>query len=282
MLTVSYPLGRSPHAPTAMTSVQNGGSGPTTVQQSVNGSLGVDSAFGYGLNAGYAGSSDTTSSATTVGANASYRSPLTTLTATLSHSNNYDQQSFGVSGGVVVYGGGVAFTPTMGDTIAVVEAKDAAGARVVSGSGLRIDPWGHAIVSSLTPFASNQIEIDPKGLPLNVAMKSTEQSVAPTAGAVVRLAFETEDKGRAAILHIRGKDGTPAPFGAEVTDENGQSIGTVGQAGRVIASGFKTDTGSLSVRWGEGADERCVVAYRLPAAGPRPSEFTDVVDALCQ
>ncbi len=282
MLTLSFPLGRSPRAPTAMTSVQGGGSGPTTVQQSVNGTLGVDSAFGYGLNAGYSGSSDTTRSATTAGANASYRSPLTTLTATLSHSSNYNQQSFGVSGGVVVYGGGVAFTPTMGDTIAVVEAKDAAGARVVSGSGLRVDPWGHAIVSSLTPFASNQIEIDPKGLPLNVAIKSSEQSVAPTAGAVVRLAFETEDKGRAAILHIKTTDGKPAPFGAEVTDEQGQSIGTVGQAGRVIASGFKTETGSLRVSWGEGASERCVVAYRLPKADPRSDAFGTVVDTVCQ
>lgn len=246
-----------------MTSVQNGGSGPTTVQQSVNGSLGVDSAFGYGLNAGYSGSSDTTSSATTAGANASYRSPFTTLNATVSRSNSYDQQSFGLRGGVVVYGGGVAFTPTMGAiaiaiAIAVVEAKDAAGARVVSGSRLRIDPWGHAIVSSLTPFASNQIEIDPKGLPLNVAMNST------------------------AILHIKMANGQPAPFAAEVTDEQGQSLGTVGQAGRVIASGFKTDSGSLHVRWGDGADERCMVSYQLPKADPRPDACPAVVDAVCQ
>jgi outer membrane usher protein len=282
MLTLSFPLGVSPRAPTAMTSVQGGGGNPAALQQSVNGTLGVDSAFGYGLNASYQGSSNTASSATTAGANASYRSPLTTINASLSHSNNYNQGSFGVSGGVVVYGGGMAFTPTMGDTVAVVEAKDAAGARVVSGSGLRVDPWGHAIVSSLTPFASNQIEIDPKGLPLNVAMKSTEQSVAPTAGAVVRLAFETEDKGRAAILHIRTADGKPAPFGAEVTDEQGQSIGTVGQAGRVIASGFKTDSGSLRVNWGEGASERCVVAYKLPPANPRSDAFGAVVDAVCQ
>ncbi|MDF3838440.1 FimD/PapC C-terminal domain-containing protein, partial [Cupriavidus basilensis] len=146
-----------------------------------------------------------------------------------------------------------------------VEARDAIGARVANASGLRIDPWGRAVVPSLTPFASNAVEIDPKGLPLHVELKSTEQHVAPTAGAVVRLRFETENTGRTAILQARTSDGKPLPFGAEVFDVSGQSVGTVAQASRIIARRLHKDAGELTVKWGGAPSEQCSVAYSLPA-----------------
>ena len=281
MLTLGIPLGTGPHAPYSSTTLQGGGSeSPTTATQTVSGSLGVDNAFAYGLNASYGNGGAGSNSS--VGANASYTSPLTTVNGSVSRSAHYTQGSVGLSGGVVAYGGGVAFTPTMGDTLAIVEAKDAAGARIANGSGLRVDPWGHAIVASLSPFASNQIEIDPKGLPINVELKSTQQSVAPTAGAVVRLRFDTENTGRAAILGIRKTDGQPVPFGADVTNAQGRSIGTVAQAGRIIAHGLKTDTGTLLVNWGEGAGEKCSVDYSLPKVDKKMRASYSVVEAVCR
>ena len=85
----------------------------------------------------------------------------------------------------------------------------------------------NAVASSLQPFANNPIEIDPKGLPLNVEMKSTLQQATPTAGAISLVKFETASAGRAAILRARRENGAPVPFGAEVFDGAGQSIGTV-------------------------------------------------------
>ena len=281
MLSLNIPLGTGAHAPYSSTTLQGGGrSSPTTATQSVSGTLGVDNAFSYGMNASYShggGGSDNGS----VGANAAYTSPLAAVSGSVSRSSNYTQGSVGISGGVVAYAGGVAFTPTMGDTLAIVEAKDAAGARIANGSGLRVDPWGHAIVSSLSPFASNQVEIDPKGLPINVELKSTQQSVAPTAGAVVRLKFNTENAGHAAILAISRADGKPVPFGAEVSNEQGQSIGTVAQAGRIIARGLKSDTGRLVVNWGEGAGEQCAVDYALPKMDGKSTAY-QVVKTVCR
>jgi outer membrane usher protein len=281
MLTVSLPLGTGSHAPYSTTSLQGGANQPTTVRTAVAGSLGVDNAFSYGLNAGHSSGGDTSSNAT-AGANVAYISPVSALNGSVSRSGNYTQSSAGMSGGIVAYSGGVAFTPMMGDTLGIVEAKDAAGARVVSGNGLRVDPWGHAVVSGLSPFSSNQIEIDPKGLPINVELQSTQQSVAPTAGAVVRLKFETENAGRAAILGIKMPDGTSVPFGAEVLDEQGHSIGTVAQAGRMIARGLKADAGTLLVNWGEGAGERCSLNYSLPAGNVKMSASYTVVDVVCK
>ncbi|QQC66345.1 fimbria/pilus outer membrane usher protein [Paraburkholderia ginsengisoli] len=281
MLTLGIPLGAGAHAPYSSTTLQGGGSSsPTTATQTLSGTLGVDNAFSYGMNASYSHGGGASNNGS-VGANAAYTSPLAAVSGSVSRSAHYTQGSVGISGGVVAYSGGVAFTPTMGDTLAIVEAKDAAGARIANGSGLRVDPWGHAIVSSLSPFASNQVEIDPKGLPINVELKSTQQSVAPTAGAVVRLRFDTENAGRAAILGISRADGQPVPFGAEVADAQGQGIGTVAQAGRIIARGLKSDTGRLVVSWGEGAGEQCAAEYALPKMDRKSTAYS-VVETVCR
>ncbi|WP_200811060.1 fimbria/pilus outer membrane usher protein [Pseudogulbenkiania subflava] len=263
MLNIGIPLGDGRHAPYSMTSLQRDSGGAQSVQQAVTGALGVDNAFTYGLSASHNGGGDTRD-ITSVGGNASYASPAATFTANASRSSVYRQVGGGISGGIVAYSGGVVLTPNMGDTLAIVEAKDAVGARVANASGLRIDPWGHAVVPSLTPFASNAIEIDPKGLPMNVELKSTEQHVAPTAGAVVKMRFETENTGRTAILQARTADGKPLPFGAEVFDVQGQSIGTVAQASRIIARRLHANAGDLIVKWGSATSEQCRAAYSLP------------------
>ncbi|MGN3964320.1 FimD/PapC C-terminal domain-containing protein, partial [Burkholderia gladioli] len=52
--------------------------------------------------------------------------------------------------------------------------------------------------------------------------------------------------------------------GAEVNDASGQNVGTVAQEGRIVLRGLKSDTGTLSVKWGETAAESCSLSYQLP------------------
>ncbi|HBO80839.1 MAG TPA: fimbrial biogenesis outer membrane usher protein, partial [Cupriavidus sp.] len=138
-------------------------------------------------------------------------------------------------------------------------------------TGLRIDRWGHAVVSNLTPFSRNEINLDPKGLPLNVELKSTMQNVAPTAGAVVKVLFETDNPGRAVALRIKLPDGSPLPFGAEVLDDTGRSFGTVAQGGLAILRGVKDDSGTLLAKWGAGPKDSCSLSYALPGADATPA-----------
>lgn len=281
MLNVGIPLGKGQHAPYSMTSLSHDSTGGTSLQETVTGTLGQDSAFTYGVNAGYTGGGDTRDAAT-VGANVGYVSPMATMTASASKGRDFSQAGLGISGGIVAYAGGVAFTPTVGDTMAIIEAKDAAGARLANGSGLRVDPWGHAVVPTLTPFATNQIEIDPKGLPMSVELKTTQQNVAPTAGAIVKMKFETDNPGRAALLRANRPDGKPLPFGAEVFDAQGQSVGTVAQGGRIIARGLKTDAGQLSVKWGRAVAEACKLDYVLPKLEKDANASYQTVEAVCR
>ncbi|WER47479.1 fimbrial biogenesis outer membrane usher protein [Cupriavidus sp. WKF15] len=262
MLTLAIPLGKSPLAPYSTTSVQKDSNGVTSIQESLTGALGTDNSFTYGLNAGH--SSGGGSGSSSVAANAGYISPVATLSANASTGSHYSQFGAGISGGIVAYAGGVTFMPVLGDTVAIVEAADAAGARVANANGLRLDPWGHAVVPNLMPFSRNQIEIDPKDLPLNVELRSTMQQVAPTSGAVVRVRFETGNSGQVAILRVRMADGKPLPFGAEVFEADGNLIGTVGQDGRFIARGIRREAGVLTAKWGAQEDETCSFDYVLP------------------
>lgn len=280
IFTIGAALGRHPRAPYAQTTVQRDSLGATSLQQSLTGALGRDSAFSYAVNASRHrdGSARATGS---LGANASYSLPSAIVSASASKSNRYNQAGAGISGGIVAYSGGVVLTPTMGDTLAIIRAKGARGATVPNGSGLRIDRWGHAVVSNLSPFTRSAIEVDPRGLPLHVQLNSSQEQTVPTAGAITLVKFDTTSAGRAAILHARRADGAPLPFGADVIDDSGRSVGTVAQAGRIVAGNLMSDDGTLHVRWGEAADEACALDYVLPAAR-RAKATHAVVNVLCE
>ncbi|MCY1280320.1 Outer membrane usher protein HtrE [compost metagenome] len=281
MLNFSFPLGSGAHAPRSTTYVQNSSTGSSGVRETLSGALGADNAFAYGVNAGY-NRSDGAGSTSDVGANASYLAPMVRLSGSVSRGEGYSQVGAGISGGVVAYSGGVAFTPTMGETVAIVEARDAHGARIRNGNGLRVDRQGHALVANLVPFSRNEIEIDPKGLPMSVELKSTQEHTAPTAGAVVRVTFATDNPGRAAVIRTKTSDGKPLPFAAEVFDVSGQQVGMVAQGGRIIARGLKNDNGQLIAKWGEDSDATCRLDYALPRlAEEGHAEKLVIVDSKC-
>ncbi|WP_039011908.1 FimD/PapC C-terminal domain-containing protein, partial [Cupriavidus sp. IDO] len=130
-------------------------------------------------------------------------------------------------------------------------------------------------------FTRNEIEVDPQGLPMDVQFKATTQAVVPTAGAVVVAHFDTESIGRAAILHATLPNGKPLPFGSDVLDADGISVGTVAQAGRIVARGLKSDRGVLSVRWGSEAGKQCQLEYTLPASR-RGADAFQVMNVQCR
>jgi len=134
----------------------------------------------------------------------------------------------------------------------------------------------------MTPFNLNTVQIDPKGLPLNVQMDATSAQVAPHAGAVVMLKFKTES-GRTVILRIRQSDGQPIPFGADIVDEKNQPIGVVGQGGRALVRGAR-EAGQLRVQWklDEGTPVSCGFSYQLnPISKNAKLDGMETLNATC-
>ncbi|WP_276530982.1 FimD/PapC C-terminal domain-containing protein, partial [Enterobacter hormaechei] len=89
----------------------------------------------------------------------------------------------------------------------------------------------------------------------------TSQSIAPFAGAISYLRFDTR-KGNALLIQVRNPDGRTMPFGAQVKDEQGQPVGLFSLGGRLYVRCEKNQ-GRLVVVWGAGADQRCTVYYQV-------------------
>ncbi|WP_430392296.1 fimbria/pilus outer membrane usher protein [Dyella sp. 20L07] len=259
-LNLSLPLGDSSHAPTLMFNMNHDEASGTQEQAMVNGTAGSDNQFNYGAMA-----SHSTSQGDAGSVNVGYRSPYALVNASYGEGRGYSQVSLGVSGAIVAHPGGVTFGQPMGDTVGIIYVPGAAGARVAAAAGARIDGAGYALIPYLSPYVLNNIQIDPKGLPLDVQLDATSAQVAPRAGAVVMLKFKTQN-GRAVILRGTMENGEPLPFGAEVVDEKGQSLGIVGQAGSALVHGVAA-SGELTARWQDdnGNDQSCSFSYQLPA-----------------
>lgn len=274
--SITLPLGSSAHAPSLTASVNRSSEGRTLGQAMVSGTAGADNQFTYGVTASH----DTGGAGNSGSVNGGYRSNYGQLNASYGKGDGYSQASVGMAGSVVVYPGGITFGQTTGDTVAIVSAPDAAGARVTSTAGVRLDSSGRALVPYLTPYALNTIEIDPTGLPLNVQLDSTSTQIAPYGGAVVMVKFKTSS-GRGAIIRARQANGDAVPFGAEVIDTQNRTLGVVGQAGRMLVRGVQ-DHGELTVQWHDqdGAAQSCSFSYSL-----KPFKKGDLayeqIDATC-
>ncbi len=104
--------------------------------------------------------------------------------------------------------------------------------------------------------------------------------MAPTLGAVSLLYFETVS-GRAMVIKALRENGLPLPFAAQVMDHKGREVGVIGQASKAFVRGI-SDSGRLTVVWGEGAAGRCYIDFLLPLpeAGSRQINL-DVLEGRC-
>jgi outer membrane usher protein len=280
MLTLSMPLGSSPKAPTLNTYLtrNTGSSTSTNAQVGVSGSAGRDNQITYGVSANR---NFDQSGSDYFNTNVGYQSSVAEVRGGYSRSGDTNQVSVSGDGGVLIHEGGVQFAQQLGDTVALIEAPGAEGASVSNAVGVHVGSNGYAVVPSLMPYQLNTISIDPKGMSDDTELKDTSVTVAPHFGAVVKVKYETES-GRAVIMKAMRANGEPLPFAADVLDEQGKSVGVVGQASKLFLRGI-ADQGRLLVKWGDAPESQCHIAYSLPpqAKGAAKQSAT-VVQARCE
>ena len=278
----TLPLGDSAHAPQLGLNINRDSSGHMLSQGTLNGTAGSDNQFSYGGTASHDnGEGGSSSGGNAENVYAGYRSSFAQFNGSYGKGQGYSQASVSVAGTIVAHSGGILFGEPAGDTLAIVAAPDAKGAQVLNAAGVRINGSGYALVPYLSPYQLNKIQLDPKGLPLTVQLDSTSAQVAPHAGAVVLVKFKTES-GRSMIVHVRTTNGQTLPFGAEVVDEQGHSLGVIGQAGRALLRGTK-EQGQLTVQWSNQDNEAmtCSFPYHTPKNHPTKHQY-QAVEATCQ
>lgn len=278
LFNLTMPLGNvaSGNVPTLTASLNHSSEGRTGEQVGISGTTGRDYEYNYGVTA----MNYNQGTGSSMAMNGGYRSPYTNMTATYGAGKHYQNASVGLSGTAIAWSDGVVLTPYTGDTFAVVEAKGAKGAKVGGYSGIRIDPWGHAAVPYLNPYEMNEVTINPKGLPDDIELDNTSSKVAPYYGAVSKVVFKTQ-RGTPLLITATQANGETLPFGAEVFDSRGNSVGSVGQMGQLYARVAQTG-GVLTVKWGDTLARQCRVQYRVPESkdGKAPSSLVRI-NSVC-
>jgi len=157
--------------------------------------------------------------------------------------------------------------PNSWETMALVRAPGAAGAKVQNNTGVRTDWRGYAVVPYVSTYRKNRIALETETLDDSVDLDSNTQMVTPTQGALVLADFKTRLGNR--VLMTLSYQGKPVPFGAiaEIQQQAGEqeNSGIVGPDGQLYLSGVP-EQGQLHVKWGNAANQQCQVTFRLPSA----------------
>lgn len=259
-LTLSIPLG-SRQSNMLNTGYSHSSQGGHNYNIGSSGIVSNDKTWTYGLNAAFQREDDSSKS---ISVNTQKRLSQATLSGSYSIADSYQQASAGISGAVVIHSGGATLSQNLTDTFAIVEAEGAQGASITNHWGTEIDGKGYAIVPSLTPYRSNRITLDNGSMLSSTELLDTQQLIAPYAGAIVKMKFETRH-GIAVVFMTQQANGGVIPIGAEVVDEDGLVLGMVGQAGMAYVRASKP-SGQLTVNWGNKPDQQCHFDYVLDSS----------------
>lgn len=186
-----------------------------------------------------------------------------------------EQINYGVKGGVVGHPYGVTFSQQQGETMALVRAPGARGAKVENNTGVYTDWRGYAVVPYVSTYRRNRIAFDTETFGDDVDMDTSTQTVIPTRGALVLADFQTRVGSRVLMtLHLGNQD---VPFGAIVVVEQAAGLpensAIVGTNGQVYLSGV-SKKGQLRVKWGSRGDQQCWANFNLPEAESSASVLT--------
>ncbi|GAA5629818.1 outer membrane usher protein HtrE [Acinetobacter calcoaceticus] len=212
--------------------------------------------------------------------NARYRTNFATVGGSYSIADTYQQTMLSVSGNIVAHDQGVLFGPEQGQTMVLVYAPDAAGAKVNNTAGLSINQSGYAVIPYVTPYRLNDITLDPQNMSTNVELEETSQRIAPYAGAIAKVDFSTK-KGYAIYIDTKTETGENLPFAAQVFNAQDEAIGIVAQ-GSMVYLRTQEPQGNLYVKWGNEANQQCHFNYDVTAQLSNDQQSMIMTEAVCK
>ena len=268
LMTLSFPLSFKKHS---MNVNANASEDSRTV--GVSGTVG--DRFSYGSSVTHQDRSNPT-----LNVNGRYKTNYATVAGSYSVADSYEQAMVSVSGNIVAHKDGLLFGPEQGQTMVLVYAPDAAGAKVNNTTGLSINKKGYAVIPYVTPYRLNDITLDPQEMSTNVELEESSQRVAPFAGAISKVDFATKT-GYAIYIATKTAKGENLPFAAQVFDQNNESVGIVAQGSMVYLRTQKA-TDRLVVKWGDDSTEQCEITYDVSSQLEKDQNNLIMTEAVCK
>ncbi len=271
--SIAIPLESSGKLGSVSASYTQSDQSDATRSLSYSGSMGPNNTAYYNLNHSQTGADNSS------GGSLNYAHPWGNLGGNLSSSSSGAVQTgLSASGSVVLHRDGVIMAPPLGGTFAIVEVPQGEGVRLQGGNA-RINQRGYGVVTNLSPYYLNDVQISLEGASVDLDIDNAGQKVAPVEGAIVRLKFDTT-VGRPLLLRLSTSSGERIPIGANVTNSQGVDVGIVGQGSRALVR-VKTPRDKLNVVWGENANEHCTTQYALDEKIPSNASGFTPLQLMC-
>ncbi|SQS50005.1 fimbrial outer membrane usher protein StfC [Escherichia coli] len=166
------------------------------------------------------------------------------------HEGQYTSAGLSLQGGATLtaQGGALHRTQNMGGTRLLIDADGVADVPVEgNGAAVYTNMFGKAVVSDVNNYYRNQAYIDLNKLPENAEATQSVVQATLTEGAIGYRKFAVIS-GQKAMAVLRLQDGSHPPFGAEVKNDNQQTVGLVDDDGNVYLAGVKPGE-HMSVFW---------------------------------
>lgn len=227
--------------------------GNNTTTAGVSGTVLADNNLSYNLQEGY-----TNRGVGSMGsASADYKASFGEYQVGYNYTRHTQQVNYSAMGGIVVHPHGVTLSQPLGETMALVRAKDADNINVIGNPGVSTDRWGNAIVPFVSPYQRNELSLDTSTLGARTDIATNTKTVVPTRGAIVLADYPTSI-GYKVFVTLQGAN---IPFGAKATINNNGivSTGIVDDGQKVYLNGAPIE-GVISVSWNNG---QCKAPYKI-------------------
>ena len=269
-LSLTMPLGSSASSSRVSFNGVRDSSGEYNAQLGLNGQMLGDRSSFYSVQAGHDSSSGSFGS----GKINTVR-PYGRFEAGYSQGRDYEALSLGASGSVLVHAGGMNFGQSLGETFALVQVPNVAGAGLSSFSNVKTADNGYAVLPYAQPYRINWISLDTRQLGADVELDNAVSQVVPRRGAMPVVRFKAAT-GRRVQFELVQADGSRVPLGASVEDADGKVLAIVDPTGRALVLSEKS-AGELLVKW---AGRSCRSAFTLPEKDP--SRAYERIKVMCQ
>lgn len=235
----------------------------------------LEDKLSYGLQA--ANSSDNQQS---IAGNAAFQGSKGNLRGGYAIGRDYQNINMGVDGGLLLHSGGITLMQPPGDTMILVEAKNAAGVHVEQQNGVAIDNSGYAVITDASAWHYNHISLHAADISAGMDIPDAAKNIVPAEKSISKLVFNTFT-GHNYLVHTQLSTNTLPPVGASVRDVKGRNHGVVGMNGDLYVSGVE-DKALLEVRWGARSTEHCFIHMPDNHGKPATRNGYDRLTALCK
>ncbi len=229
---------------------------PTSVNLGISGTLGDSNQLNYGLTSNNNWSD--AQSQSSVSMNMNYNLPQIQLGTVLGRGTDQTQYGLSARGAVVLHKYGLTAANNISDTFAIVHAKDAKGAEITNAWGAKIDRYGNAIYSNLSPYEVNNISVDSNDLPIDINLKSNQAEIIPRRFSSTMIEFKTI-KTSNILLNVQVNNGQKIPIGVRALDTKGKVIGMFGQANQLFVEQAGQLENNIKVIWGTSNQYACQI-----------------------